>query len=153
MNPLKTSKVKTHRKKLEKKETIPKEANTDVPLENPRNALAKKYDSSGLDKHGYKTEPSPNSSPSIEFKPQNGSPFGFPYAYLQHWYFEEENTVLILMYSSGIVKISGCNLDGLFKQVSQYKVKEIYVTDKSEIQDNQTEIESIIVKRNMEVEL
>lgn len=153
MNPLKKSTVKQKRDTLKPSNTIPKEKANDDSLSTHKQAFTQQYDSSGTDKHGYKTEPSPNSSPSIKFSPKNASPFGFPYAYLQHWYFEDENSSLILIYSQGIVKISGSNLDGLFEQLNQYKVKEIYVTDKTELSENNTAIESIIVKRNREVEL
>lgn len=173
MNPLKKSTVKQKRDALKPTNNIPQEkpanqsepikpdadesgtdkSGTGKPVSHHKRDLAKKYDSSGVDKHGYKTEPSPNSTYSIKFKPQNGMPFGFPYAYLQTWYFEDENTSLFLVYSQGIVKITGTNLDPLFDQINQYKVKEIYVTDISDAPKNQTSIESILVKRNMEIEL
>jgi len=150
MNPLTKSKVKQHRETLKNTEAIPKEKTADQPIIQAKKALGNKYDSSGADKQGYKTEPSPNSTHSIKFKPQNAMPFGFPYAYLQSWYFEDENTTLVLLYSQGTVKISGQNLLDLFDQVSAYKVKEIYITNKTADAPDKTVIDSITVKRSAE---
>ncbi len=153
MKPLKKIPVKSHRKVLEKTESVSTKHKEDHPVGHHKQALEQRYDSTGGDKYGFKTEPSPNASPSIKFIPKDGSPFGFPYAYLQHWYFENENTELNLIYSQGIVKITGGNLGELFNQLNQYKIKEIYVTGKTANVDNQTSIESIIVKRYREIEL
>lgn len=153
MNPLSKSKVQKHRETLKPSKKTPTAKPKDDPAATHKEALGKRYDSSGDDKHGYKTEPSPNSSPSIKFIPQSGLPFSFPYAYLQHWFFEQEKTLLILIYSQGIVKISGGNLEELFNQLNQYKVKEIYITEKSANSEKHTSIESITVERNREVAL
>lgn len=153
MNPLNKSKVKQHRDALKNNETIPKEKTADQQVIHAKKALGQKYDSSGADKQGYKTVPSPHSSPSIKFIPQNGMPFGKANAYLDDWYFEDENTTLVLLYTRSTVKISGQNLLDLFDQVSAYKVKEIYITDKAADASEKTVIDSITIKRNREEEL
>ncbi len=100
---------------------------------------------------GFKTVHNNVTPATLNFSPKKSPPFGFPYAYLQHYYFTDDNSALVLLYSQGEVIIKGRNLMALYVEISRYRVTDIYATEKG-LSDTQTEIESITVNRYREVQ-